>query len=88
MKEGCQKRAFEEFTDISEVLQPSPSAKMAWQSNFTIAVFSLHSAAPLPQASVFTPLVYFLIAVMRWLCSANPNMKQWRPLVPLQRWER
>ena len=37
------KLAFE-FSDISKVLQPSPSAKMAWHSNFTIAVFLLHSA--------------------------------------------
>ena len=30
------KRAFEDFADISEVLQPLPSTKMAWRSNFTI----------------------------------------------------
>ena len=34
----------EKFVDISEVLQCSPSAKMAWRSDFTIVVFLLHSA--------------------------------------------
>ena len=29
--------------DKSEVFEPSPSAKMAWRSNFTLAVFSLTS---------------------------------------------
>ena len=38
------KCAFEKFADISKVLQPSPSAKMAWYSNFIIAVISLHSS--------------------------------------------
>ena len=50
----------EEFPDISKVLQPSPSAKMAWCSNFTISACLLpsvaqcwlHSAGPLS----FTPL--------------------------------
>ena len=32
------------FADInSELLEPSPSAKIAWRSNLTIAFFSLHS---------------------------------------------
>ena len=35
-----QKCAFEKFADISKVLQPLPSAKLAWRNNFTITVFS------------------------------------------------
>ena len=46
--EARTKDAFEEFADISKVLQPSPSAKMAWYSNFTIAIFLLQSACLLP----------------------------------------
>ena len=26
---------FNKFVDVSEVLEPSPSARMAWRSNFT-----------------------------------------------------
>ena len=33
------KCAFEKFADISEVLQPLPSAKMAWHSNFLSLYF-------------------------------------------------
>ena len=33
-----RKHTFEKFTESSEVLQPSPSTKMAWHSNFPIAV--------------------------------------------------
>ena len=36
--------AFEGFADISEVLQPLPSTKMAWHSNFTVAIFSFFAA--------------------------------------------
>ena len=43
-RKALRQWAFEKFTDISKVLQPSPSAKMAWHGNFTVAVFSLHSA--------------------------------------------
>ena len=43
-----RKHAFEKFVDISEMLQSSSSAKIAWCSNFTITVFSLHSACLLP----------------------------------------
>ena len=43
-----QKCVFKKFVDISKVLQPLPSAKMAWRSKFTIIVFSLHSACLLP----------------------------------------
>ena len=85
------KRAVEKFINVSEVLQPSPSAKMAWRSNFTIVVFSLYSDAKhwllaLDSNSssfcFFAPLclafcLYFVMTVMCWLCSANPGMKQW-----------
>ena len=46
--EARTKDAFEEFADIGKVLQPSPSAKMAWYSNFTIAIFLLQSVCLLP----------------------------------------
>ena len=48
-----QECAFEKFADISNVLQPLPSAKMAWRSNFTITVFSASFCLPL----AFAPLV-------------------------------
>ena len=43
-----QKCAFEKFADISEVLQPLPSVKMAWRSNFTITIFSASFCCLLP----------------------------------------
>ena len=38
------KCAFEKFVDISEVLQPSPNAKIAWCIKLTTAIFLFHSA--------------------------------------------
>ena len=41
------------FENISEILQPLPSGKMAWHSNYTIvAIFLLHSACLFAIASL------------------------------------
>ena len=46
------KRAFEFFADIIKVLQHLPHAKLAWHSNFTIAVFHFTLPANLPSQHI------------------------------------
>ena len=43
-KQEVSKHAFEQFSDIIKMLQPFPSTKMTWHSDFIIAVILLHSA--------------------------------------------
>ena len=67
-----RKDAFEKFADISKVLEPSPSTKMTWCSNFTFAVFLLHS--------VLASCLHFLSVARRWLQStARPQIQFLKP---------
>ena len=68
-------RAFEKFADISKMLQPSPSAKMAWSSNFTIALAFAHlvlqgiDCSLLASNSTSLRFCYFAsLCLALWLC--------------------
>ena len=53
------KHTFEEFANISKVLQASPTAKMAWHSNFYCCLF----------ASLFLPLTFASLVLQGIDCS-------------------
>ena len=86
-----RKHAFEKFVDESKVLEPSPSAKMAQLSNFTIVVFSLHSVLASCLRSLriarhwllstglgflFLNPTFILLSLSCSGCYYNPTMKQ------------
>ena len=74
------KHAFEEFADVSEVSQPSPSAKMAW-CKLIIAVFRITLLTSLPSTSWSCKALTALCWPFKHgLCMYETIM---RPLAPL-----
>ena len=60
--------------DISKVLQPSPSAKTTWHSNFTIAIFSLHYAYLFAFALLVLQGIYCALVALSWYKTNPPAL--------------